>query len=45
MKKRILKKIYKEKWKMHDRNALCWSFYIVNDNNIVYDLSCKFCPF
>jgi len=35
MKKRILKKIYKEKWKMHDRNALCWSFYIVNDNNIV----------
>ncbi len=39
-----------EKWKGHDRNVLCWSFFIVNDKNIVdgnkpqvmrvYDLSC-----
>jgi hypothetical protein len=21
--------VQKEKWKGHDRNALCWSFYIV----------------
>jgi hypothetical protein len=27
--------LLKEKWKGHDRNALCWSFFIVNDNNIV----------
>ncbi len=25
----------KEKWRGHARNALSWSFYIVNDNNIV----------
>ncbi len=24
-----------KKQKGHDRNALCWSFFIVNDNNIV----------
>jgi hypothetical protein len=27
--------LQREKWKGHDRNALCWSFFIVNDNNIV----------
>ncbi len=25
----------REKWKVHNRNALCWSYYIVNENNIV----------
>jgi hypothetical protein len=43
----------REKWKGHDGNAFCWSFFIINDNNIVdgskpqimrcmYDLSSKF---
>jgi hypothetical protein len=27
--------VQREKWRRHGRNALCWSFYIVNDNNIV----------
>jgi hypothetical protein len=27
--------LQREKWRGHDRNALCWSFFIVNDNNIV----------
>jgi hypothetical protein len=27
--------LQREKWKGHDRNALCWSIFIVNDNNIV----------
>jgi hypothetical protein len=36
MKKNLLKLHgQREKWKGHDRNALCWAFYIVNDNNIV----------
>ncbi len=25
----------RKKWRGHDKNALCWSFYSVNDNNIV----------
>ncbi len=24
----------RENWRGHDRNALCWSFFIINDNNI-----------
>jgi hypothetical protein len=24
-----------EKWKIHDKNALCWSFYVVNNKNII----------
>jgi len=41
MKKRKLKfflqklHLQREKWKGHDRNAMCWSFFIVNDNNII----------
>jgi hypothetical protein len=27
--------LQREKWKGHDRNALYWTFFIVNDNNIV----------
>jgi formate-dependent nitrite reductase cytochrome c552 subunit len=27
--------LQREKWRGHDRNALCWSFFIVNNNNIV----------
>jgi hypothetical protein len=27
--------LQREKWRGHNRNALCWSFYIVNDNNII----------
>jgi FtsZ-binding cell division protein ZapB len=27
--------LQREKWRGHDRNAMCWSFFIVNDNNIV----------
>ncbi len=27
--------LQREKWRGHDKNALCWSFFIVNDNNIV----------
>jgi hypothetical protein len=27
--------LQREKWKGHDRNALCGSFFIVNDNNVV----------
>ncbi len=25
----------REKWKVLNRNALCWSYYTVNENNIV----------
>jgi hypothetical protein len=41
MKKKKLKKNYKncickeKNGEGHNRNALCWSFYIVNDNNII----------
>jgi hypothetical protein len=24
--------VQKNKWKSHNRNALCWGFYCVNDN-------------
>jgi hypothetical protein len=27
--------LQREKWRRHDRNALCWSFFFVIDNNIV----------
>jgi hypothetical protein len=27
--------LQREKWRGHDRNALCGSFFIVNDNNVV----------
>jgi hypothetical protein len=40
VKKRKLNKCTKvafvrEKWRGHDRNALCWPFFIVNVNNII----------
>jgi hypothetical protein len=27
--------LQREKWRGHDQNALCESFFIVNDNNII----------
>jgi hypothetical protein len=26
--------LQRENWRGHDRNALCWSFFIINDDNI-----------
>jgi hypothetical protein len=27
--------LQREKWRGPNKNALCWSFFIINDNNIV----------
>jgi hypothetical protein len=37
-----------KKWHPHNRNALCWSFYCVNDNlivnlNVIQMMHCLLC--
>jgi hypothetical protein len=40
--------VKKEIWRFNDNNAFCWSFYVVNDNNIIdgkifHIMCCMFC--
>jgi hypothetical protein len=40
--------VKREIWRLHDNNAFCWSFYVVNENNIIdgkifYITCCMFC--
>jgi hypothetical protein len=40
MKENLENYIFKKKWGHDSRNALCWSFYCVNDNKLV-DIKCS----